>query len=131
MIDSHCHLDHDPLLNNLESVIERSKAVGIIKLLTICTTLKSFLKIKKIVQLDDIIYGTYGIHPHEAKTDKVSSDLIIKEIEKNKKIIGVGETGLDFFYNNSTKDELQKFKVKNSYALFYRLKRTCIKTVRI
>ena len=105
MIDSHCHLDHDPLLNNLESVIERSKAVGIIKLLTICTTLKSFLKIKKIVQLDDIIYGTYGIHPHEAKNDKVSSDLIIKEIEKNKKIIGVGETGLDFFYNNSKKDE--------------------------
>ena len=43
MIDSHCHLDHDPLLDNLTEVITRSKEIGITKLLTICTTLKSFV----------------------------------------------------------------------------------------
>tara|TARA_A100001011_G_C14207009_1_gene798244 strand:- start:47 stop:805 length:759 start_codon:yes stop_codon:yes gene_type:complete len=105
MIDSHCHLDHEPLLSNLDEVIKRSKNVGINKILTICTTVSSFDKIKEIVKKDKIIFGTYGIHPHETKNNKVSTDLIIKEINNNEKIIGVGETGLDFYYNNSKKSE--------------------------
>jgi TatD DNase family protein len=110
MIDSHCHLDHEPLYSNLNDVIKRSKEVGINKILTICTTLDSFIKIKDIVKKDEIIFGTYGIHPHEAKKDKVTSDLIIKEINENNKIIGVGETGLDFFYNHSDKfDQTKSF----------------------
>ena len=103
MIDSHCHLDHEPLFNNLNDILKRSKEVGIEKLLTICTTLESFEKIKNIVKMDDIIYGTYGIHPHEAKNDKVTTKLIINEINENTKIIGIGETGLDFYYNHSDK----------------------------
>jgi TatD DNase family protein len=103
MIDSHCHLDHEPLFSNLDGVIERSKSAGITKILTICTTLDSFNKIKKIVQKDEIIFGTYGIHPHEAKSNVIKSDLIISEIKNNPKIIGVGETGLDFYYNHSDK----------------------------
>ena len=111
MIDSHCHLDHEPLLTNLDDILKRSKDCGIEKLLTICTTFKSFEIIKKIVLRDEIIYGTYGIHPHEAKNDKITSDLIINEIKKNKKIIGVGETGLDFYYNHSDKsDQITSFK---------------------
>ncbi len=105
MIDSHCHLDHEPLLGNLPDVIKRSKEIGIKKILTICTTLSSFSKIIEIVKKDDIIFGTYGIHPHEAKNDKVKSNLIIKEIRNNQKIIGVGETGLDFYYNHSDKKD--------------------------
>ena len=104
MIDSHCHLDHEPLLSNIDSIIERSKSAGITKILTICTTLNSFNKIKKLVLKDKIIYGTYGIHPHETKNDIVNSDLIINEISNNDKIIGVGETGLDFYYDNSDKE---------------------------
>ena len=104
MIDSHCHLDHEPLLSDIDNVIERSKSAGITKILTICTTLNSFDKIKKLVLKDKIIYGTYGIHPHETKNDIVNSDLIINEISNNDKIIGVGETGLDFYYDNSDKE---------------------------
>ena len=103
MIDSHCHLDHEPLFSNLDDVIKRSKDIGISKILTICTTLDSFIKIKKIINKDKIIYGTFGIHPHEAKNNKVTSQLIISEVKKNKKVIGIGETGLDFFYNHSDK----------------------------
>lgn len=111
MIDSHCHLDYEPLSNNLDEVIQRSKDVGIKKILTICTTLNSFTKIKKIVKMDEIIFGTYGIHPHETKNDKISSDLIIKEIKANEKIIGIGETGLDFFYNHSERfDQIKSFE---------------------
>ena len=62
MIDSHCHLDYEPLLSNLDKVIQRSKDIGIKKILTICTTLNSFVKIKDIVNRDKIIFGTYGIH---------------------------------------------------------------------
>jgi TatD DNase family protein len=105
MIDSHCHLDHSPLFDDIVNVIKRSKEVGIEKLLTICTTIKSFEKIKLLVKQDDIIFGTYGIHPHEAKNDKVNSDIIIKEVKNNDKIIGIGETGLDFYYNHSDKDD--------------------------
>jgi TatD DNase family protein len=105
MIDSHCHLDHKPLFENIDDILKRSKDVGIEKLLTICTTLESFNKIKLLVKKDEIIYGTYGIHPHEAKNNKVTSDLIVKEIKQTKKIIGIGETGLDFYYNYSDKDD--------------------------
>ena len=107
MIDSHCHLDHEPLFKNISKIIERSKDEGIKKLLTICTSIESFENIIKIISIDDIIYGTFGIHPHETDKNKVSKNLIIKNIKKNKKLIGIGETGLDFYYNNSEK-KIQK-----------------------
>jgi len=111
MIDSHCHLDHEPLISNLDQILERAKEVGINKILTICTTLDSFIKIKEIIKKDKIIYGTYGIHPHETKNNKINSKLIIEEINNNKKIIGIGETGLDFFYNHSDKkDQINSFE---------------------
>ena len=104
MIDSHCHLDHDPLFSNIIDVIKRSKAAGITRLLTICTTIKSFDRILELVEMDPMIYGTFGIHPHESDSDIINKSQIIKYIS-NKKIIGVGETGLDFFYNHSDKDK--------------------------
>ena len=103
MIDSHCHLDHEPLLTNLDEILKRSKDVGIKKLLTICTTFKSFENIIQIVKRDKIIYGTFGIHPHETKDNVVTKDQIKLNIQKYPKIIGIGETGLDFYYNNSDK----------------------------
>ena len=103
MIDSHCHLDHEPLYSDLLNVIKRSKNVGIKKLLTISTSFKSFDKIKELVNKDEMIFGTVGIHPHESNDNTISSDFIVKNLEKNSKIIGIGETGLDFFYNNSDK----------------------------
>jgi TatD DNase family protein len=111
MIDSHCHLDHEPLLENLDAVIQRSKDVGIKKILTISTTLKSFEIIKNLVKKDPIIFGTCGIHPHETEKDIVNKEMIIDIINDNKKIIGIGETGLDFFYNHSNKQrQIDSFK---------------------
>ena len=104
MIDSHCHLDHEPLLSDLSNVIQRSKNVGIKKLLTISTSFESFSKIKEIVTKDEMIYGTIGIHPHETDKDKITSDFIIENLKKHQKIIGIGETGLDFYYENSNKE---------------------------
>jgi TatD DNase family protein len=105
MIDSHCHLDHESLLSDLSNVITRSKDAGIEKLLTISTTLKSFENIKEIIKIDEMIYGTIGIHPHECGDDTMTSDFIVENLNRNSRIIGIGETGLDFFYNNSEKDK--------------------------
>ena len=112
MIDSHCHLDHEPLLSDLDNILARSKKVGIKKLLTISTSLDSFTRIKKIVNKDEIIYGTIGIHPHETNNDTIDSEFIVKNLLENKKIIGIGETGLDFFYNNSEKNkQIDSFRI--------------------
>ena len=111
MIDSHCHLDHEPLLSDLKNIIKRSKDVGIKKLLTISTSYESFDRIKKILQEDEMIYGTFGIHPHETTENKITSDIIVKNFTDNPKIIGIGETGLDFYYENSDKsDQITSFK---------------------
>ena len=105
MIDSHCHLDHESLFEQINDIVNRSKNIGITKLLTISTTFKSFEKIKQIVNLDPMIYGTFGIHPHESEKNIATKELIIDKINNNKKIVGVGETGLDFFYNHSNKEK--------------------------
>ena len=111
MIDSHCHLDHEPLKSDLSNIIKRSKDVGIEKLLTISTSVESFQKIKDIINEDEIIFGTIGIHPHETDNNEISIDYIVKNFEENPKIIGIGETGLDFYYNNSDKEkQIKSFK---------------------
>ena len=118
MIDSHCHLDHEPLLSNLANVIKRSKDVGIIKLLTISTSFESFSRIKDIVNKDDMIYGTIGIHPHETDKNKITSEFILENLKKHQKIIGVGETGLDFYYKNSDKEnQIKSFKIHIEAAI--------------
>ena len=111
MIDSHCHLDHEPLKSDLSNIIKRSKEVGIEKLLTISTSIESFQKIKNIINEDEIIFGTIGIHPHETGNNEITIDYIVKNFEENPKIIGIGETGLDFYYNNSDKEkQIKSFK---------------------
>ena len=108
IIDSHCHLDYPSLYENLEEVVKRAEFNKVNKLLTICTTLESFEKIKLIIEKYKNIYGTFGIHPHESKKYKnIDSKFILNLKKKYKKVIGIGETGLDFFYNYSDK-KIQK-----------------------
>ena len=102
IIDSHCHLEYEPMISNIKEVIERAYKNDVKFLLSISTTDESFDKILKIVEVYKNIYGTYGIHPHETKDyQSLSADQIIKKINLNKKIIGIGETGLDFYYDYS------------------------------
>ena len=105
MIDSHCHLDYEPLFTDIKNVIKRSQDVGIEKILTICTTIQSYEKIIRIINENEIVFGTFGIHPHEVENNFISTNVIITNIKQNKKIIGIGETGLDFYYNNADKEK--------------------------
>ena len=116
MIDSHCHLDHEPLYSNINDVIKRSKQIGLKKILTISTNLNSFENIKKIIELDEMIYGSIGLHPHETSDDRMEKKFIVDNANKYKKIIGVGETGLDFYYENSKKDNQIKSFIEHIEA---------------
>ena len=116
MIDSHCHLDHEPLFSNINEVISRSKKIGIKKILTISTSIKSFEIIKKILEIDEMIYGSIGVHPHESSNNIIDSNYLIDNAKKHKKIIGIGETGLDFYYENSKKNDQIKSFIKHIEA---------------
>ena len=112
IIDSHCHLNYEPMSLDLKKTIDRAQKDGVKYLLTISTEDKSFNDILKIVKKFDCVYGTYGIHPHEAKNHlAINSKKIITNIKANNKIIGIGESGLDFFYNHSDKkDQIKCFE---------------------
>ncbi len=106
IIDSHCHLTYEPMSKSLTETINRANKDGVKYMLTISTEDKSFDKIIKIISEHKSVYGTYGIHPHEAKFHQnIKISHIIKKIDLNKKIIGIGETGLDFYYNHSEKND--------------------------
>ena len=106
--DSHCHLDYPKLYDQLDDIVKRAEYNQVKYLLTICTTLESFERIKLIITKYKNIYGTFGIHPHESeKYPQVDSKFILNIKNKHNKIIGIGETGLDFYYNHSEK-EIQK-----------------------
>jgi TatD DNase family protein len=112
IIDSHCHLEYEPISLSLKETIYRANKDGVKFLLTISTTDNSLKKILKITSDFDCVYGTYGIHPHEAKNHRnIKSEEIISKINLSKKIIGIGETGLDFYYNHSEKkDQIDCFE---------------------
>ena len=98
IIDSHCHLTYEPMSSSLDDTVTRAFNEGVKYMLTISTDDKNFQNILKIISNYKNIYGTYGIHPHEAKFYKsIDSKQIQEKIKLNKKIIGIGESGLDFF----------------------------------
>tara|TARA_B100000941_G_scaffold290412_1_gene272344 strand:+ start:1172 stop:1948 length:777 start_codon:yes stop_codon:yes gene_type:complete len=112
IIDSHCHLTYEPMSSTLIDTINRANNDGIKYMLTISTEDKSFNKILKIISEHKSVYGTYGIHPHEAKLHQnIKASNIIQKINSHEKIIGIGETGLDFYYNHSEKkDQINTFE---------------------
>ena len=112
IIDSHCHLTYEPMCSSLKETINRAHNEGVKYMLTISTEDKSYNKILKIISENESVYGTYGIHPHEAKSHKnIEFTDIIKKINMNKKVIGIGESGLDFYYNHSEKkDQINCFE---------------------
>mgnify|MGYP006208273477 FL=1 len=117
IIDSHCHLEHEPMSSDLNKVVERAIKNNVKYLLSISTTDESFEKILKIVEAYNNIYGTYGIHPHETKNYlSLNSTQIIKKTNTNKKIIGIGETGLDFYYDHSDRTIQKKLFIEHIYA---------------
>jgi TatD DNase family protein len=118
IIDSHCHLDYEPLLNNIDKVILNAKNNNISKLLTIGTSIESSKKVLEIVNKFENVYGAIGIHPNSCSNSKFYIDELLLIKKSSKKIIAFGETGLDFFYNKSKKeDQIYSFEKHIDFSL--------------
>ncbi len=118
IIDSHCHLDYEPLVNNIDQVLLNAKNNNIISLLTIGTSLESSKKVLDIVDKYPNVYGAIGIHPNSTTGHLNDLDKLIDIKKKSKKIIGFGETGLDYFYKRSEKrDQIFSFEKHIEFAI--------------
>ena len=118
IIDSHCHLDYEPLVNNIDQVLLNAKKENITNLLTIGTSLESSKKVLEIVSKYPNVYGAIGIHPNSTtgNLDKLDEILMLKK--NNKKIIAFGETGLDYFYKRSDKkDQIIAFEKHVEFSI--------------
>ncbi|WP_085904876.1 TatD family hydrolase [Kiloniella majae] len=108
IVDSHCHLDYFLKDGDLEDALTRARDVGIGCMVTIGTKLSTFDTVLGIANANNDIYCTVGIHPHEAGTEGLSSPEILIEKAKEPKVIGLGESGLDYYYDHAPRDRQQE-----------------------
>ena len=105
MIDSHCHLTDKIFESDLNEVFVRAKEAGVERMMTISDRLEEGEKCIKIAEKFENVYATVGVHPHNAKEWQVTNHVILKElVRSSKKVVGIGEIGLDYHYMHSPKD---------------------------
>jgi len=104
LVDSHCHLDFDDFATELDDVVGRAIDAGVGMMLTICTRLDGFDRVAALAERYDNVYCTVGVHPHEAEEQGVKAADRLIELSAHPKVIGIGETGLDFFYDHSPRE---------------------------
>ena len=104
LVDSHCHLDFPEFAPEREAVIARAFAAGIGTMLTICTRLDQFAGVEAIAESDGRIWCSVGAHPHEAADHgDLLTDCLVA-LTRHARVVGIGETGLDFHYDLSPRD---------------------------
>ena len=99
MIDSHCHLNFPSIKSDIKNVLKRSEASGVTKLLTINTNPNEFDDHFNLIKEYENIYIAYGIHPEEVKDNSYLSLDDMEDKIKSSRVIGIGETGLDFYHS--------------------------------
>jgi TatD DNase family protein len=104
LIDSHVNLHAPQFDADRALVIERARAAGVGLMLTICDKLSSFEAVHALAMSDNDIWCTIGEHPHEAKENPSLDPKILCELAARPKVVGIGETGLDFHYDLSPRD---------------------------
>lgn len=104
IIDTHCHIQFKPLVNDLESVIHRAHEAGVEKMIVVGCDIESTRSAIKIAESHDGIYAAVGLHPQDSKklTDEMWKEFC--ELARNEKVVAIGETGLDFFKEYSPRD---------------------------
>ena len=111
LIDSHCHLDFPDFGPELDAVVARARQAGVGTMLTIGTKLKAFDGVRKIAERFDDIWCSVGIHPHEAAEEPIDESTALVEQAKHPRVIGIGEAGLDYYYEHSPKaDQVRNFR---------------------
>ncbi len=105
LVDSHCHLDFPELAAEEDAVIARAREAGVGAMLTIGTRLDAFDKVRAIAERHANIWCSVGVHPHEAKEEGQRTPDRLVALAQHPRVIGIGETGLDYYYEHSPRDE--------------------------
>ena len=104
LVDSHCHLDFPDFADDLDAVVARAGDVGVGLMLTINTHVTRFERVLAVAERFANVYCTVGIHPHEAGSEPAADLEQLVELSRHPKVVGFGETGLDYFYDKSPRD---------------------------
>ena len=107
LVDSHCHLDYLARDGDLEDVVARARRAGVGRMLTICTKVTEFGVIREIAARHDDVWCSVGIHPHEAASEPPVTTEKLVALSRDARVAGIGETGLDYFYEHSPREQQQ------------------------
>ena len=121
LIDSHCHLDFPDFVKDQSEIVARARQIGVGKMITIATKFATMAEAFAIAERYEGVFAAFGIHPHEASsTDEFSDEEIrqkLRDATKHPKMVGIGETGLDYHYMNSPKDlQIRSFRAHIAVA---------------
>ena len=112
LVDSHCHLDYLPAGAERADTIARARRAGVGAMLTICTKITELEGVRAIAEAEPDVWCSVGIHPHEAAAEPETSAETLVGLARHPRVIGIGETGLDFYYDHSPRDrQAQVFRV--------------------
>jgi TatD DNase family protein len=103
IVDSHCHLNY-PQFADMPAVVARAKAAGVGIMQTISTKRSDFAEVKKLAETYPEIYCSIGVHPHEAEPHEDIEEAELLAEANHPRVIGIGETGLDYFYEHSPRE---------------------------
>ena len=104
LVDSHCHLDFPDFADERDAVVGRAQEAGVGTLVTICTKISEFPAVAAIAERYPAVWCSVGIHPHEAAHQPATATADLVERARHRKVVGIGETGLDFHYDHSPRD---------------------------
>jgi TatD DNase family protein len=105
LIDSHCHLDFPDFASEIDAVVDRARMAGVGTMLTICTRLRAFDGVRAVAERFDNVWCSVGVHPHEAKEEPLDEAGALVERTHHPKVVGIGEAGLDYYYEHSPRDD--------------------------
>jgi len=105
LVDSHCHLDFPEFAPELDAVVARARDAGVKVCVSIGTTLAKFPGVRAVAERFDDVWCSVGVHPHEAKDELLNGPAQLIEAARHPKVVGIGETGLDYFYEHSPRPE--------------------------
>ena len=108
LVDSHCHLDFKEFDDDRDDVLARAKAAGVELMVTISTKITEAEKIIKLSETSEALVCSVGVHPHEAGREPETNAAQLVALAKHEKVVGIGETGLDYFYEHSPRDAQQR-----------------------
>ena len=108
LIDSHCHLNYKGLIEDQQGVLARARAAGVDVMLNIATRESEWDDVLATAEREGDVWATVGIHPHEADEHPHIDTAKLVERAAHPRIVGIGETGLDYYYDHSDRDRQQR-----------------------